>query len=133
MGLPPRDAEKAMELVLLSNRSLQLAVRSNLVCFPSQAPVFGKHSRRDIQWRLAVLYFIRGWPTRAIARRYGLTRERCGQLISDWRIRAVNMGYIQDITPDEACLYAAQVSSDSAGWNVQPVLQGIALHHLPSD
>lgn len=46
-----------------------------------------------------MLYFIRGWSTREIARRYGLTRERCGQIISDWRVRAVNMGYIQDVTP----------------------------------
>ena len=95
-------AERIVELALLGNRALQLAVRRNLVCFPSQAPIFGKQPRRDVQWRLAVLYFIRGWSTREIARRYGLTRERCGQIISDWRIRAVNMGYIQDITPDDS-------------------------------
>jgi DNA-binding transcriptional regulator LsrR (DeoR family) len=90
-----------MDLALLGNRALQVAVRRNLVCFPSQAPIFGKQPRRDVQWRLAVLYFIRGWSTREIAHRYGLTRERCGQIITDWRIRAVNMGYIQDITPDD--------------------------------
>src|SRR5436309_1492094 len=90
-----------MDLALLGNRALQVAVRRNLVCFPSQAPIFGKRPRRDVQWRLAVLYFIRGWSTREIAKRYGLTRERCGQIISDWRIRAVNMGYIQDVTPDD--------------------------------
>ncbi len=89
-----------MDLALLGNRALQLAIRRNLVCFPSQAPVFGKLPRRDVQWRLAVLYFIRGWSTREIARRYGLTRERCGQIISDWRVRAINMGYIQDVTPN---------------------------------
>jgi DNA-binding transcriptional regulator LsrR (DeoR family) len=89
-----------MDLVLLGNRALQMAIRRNLVCFPSQVPVFGKLPRRDLQWRLAVLYFIRGWSTREIARRYGLTRERCGQIISDWRVRAVNMGYIQDVTPN---------------------------------
>jgi hypothetical protein len=94
-------AEKIVELALLGNRALQLAIRRNLVCFPAQAPIFGKQPRRDVQWRLAVLYFIRGWSTREIAKRYGLTRERCGQIISDWRVRAVNMGYIQDITPDE--------------------------------
>src|SRR6266699_2774814 len=90
-----------MDLALLGNRALQLAVRHNRVCFPSQAPIFGRQPRRDLQWRLAVLYFIRGWSTREIAGRYDLTRERCGQIISDWRIRAVNMGYIQDVTPDD--------------------------------
>jgi hypothetical protein len=88
-----------IDLALLGNRALQMAIRRNLVCFPSQAPVFGKLPRREVQWRLALLYFIRGWSTRQIARRYGMTRERCGQIISDWRIRAVNMGYIQDVTP----------------------------------
>jgi hypothetical protein len=92
--------ELSLDLALLGNRALQIAVRRNLVCFPSQVPVFGKKPRRDVQWRLAVLYFIRGWSTREIAERYGLTRERCGQIITDWRIRAVNMGYIQDVTPD---------------------------------
>ncbi|MDE3194703.1 MAG: hypothetical protein KGN84_00040 [Acidobacteriota bacterium] len=102
-----------------------MAIRRNLVCFPSQAPVFGKLPRRDVQWRLAVLYFIRGWSTREIARRYGLTRERCGQIISDWRVRAVNMGYIQDVTPagldpaglDEDALLAA---ADEAGEGFLP-------------
>jgi hypothetical protein len=96
-----QHAGMSMDLALLGNRALQVAVRRNLVCFPSQAPTFGKEPRRNVQWKLAVLYFIRGWSTREIARRYGLTRERCGQIISDWRIRAVNMGYIQDVTPDD--------------------------------
>lgn len=91
-----------MDLALLGNRALQVAVQRNLVCFPSQAPVFGKRPQRDLQWRLAVLYFVQGWSTREIAGRYGLTRERCGQIIADWRVRAINMGYIQDVTPDEA-------------------------------
>ena len=90
------------DLALLGNRALQLAIRRNLVCFPAQAPVFGRLPRRDLQWRLAILYFIRGWSTRQIARHYGLTRERCGQIISEWRVRAINMGYIQDVTPNEA-------------------------------
>ncbi|MES1261146.1 MAG: hypothetical protein ABUS49_05355 [Acidobacteriota bacterium] len=96
-----KQPEISIDLALLGNRALQVAVRRNLVCFPSQAPIFGKQPHRDVQWRLAVLYFIRGWSTREIARRYGLTRERCGQIITDWRIRAVNMGYIQDVTPDD--------------------------------
>lgn len=97
---PESAGLRATDLTLFGNRTLQFLVRSNLVCFPAQAPVFGQKSRRDLQWRLAVLYFIRGWSTRSIADRYGLTRERCGQIISDWRIRAVALGYIQDIAPE---------------------------------
>ena len=97
---PESAVPRTIELALLGNRTLQTLVRGNFVCFPAQAPVFGQKSRRDLQWRLAVLYFVRGWSTRTIADRYGLTRERCGQIISDWRIRAVALGYIQDVTPE---------------------------------
>jgi hypothetical protein len=105
---------RTIELALLGNRTLQTLVRGNFVCFPSQAPVFGQKSRRDLQWRLAVLYFVRGWSTRTIADRYGLTRERCGQIISDWRIRAVALGYIQDVTPEGTDLVRL-ADSHSAG------------------
>lgn len=97
---PESALPRATELALLGNRTLQTLVRGNFVCFPAQAPVFGQKSRRDLQWRLAVLYFVRGWSTRTVADRYGLTRERCGQIIADWRIRAVALGYIQDVTPE---------------------------------
>jgi hypothetical protein len=97
---PESAGPRIVELALLGNRTLQTLIRGNFVCFPSQAPVFGQKSRRDLQWRLAVLYFVRGWSTRLIADRYGLTRERCGQIISDWRIRAIALGYIQDVTPE---------------------------------
>lgn len=97
---PESVGSRAIDLALLGNRTLQTLIRGNCVCFPSQAPIFGQKSRRDLQWRLAVLYFVRGWSTRSIANRYGITRERCGQIISDWRIRAVALGYIQDVTPE---------------------------------
>jgi hypothetical protein len=110
---PESAAPRNIELALLGNRTLQTLVRGNFVCFPSQAPVFGQKSRRDLQWRLAVLYFVRGWSTRTIADRYGLTRERCGQIISDWRIRAVALGYIQDVTPEGTDL--AQLAETHSG------------------
>lgn len=123
----PESAEqRAIDLALLGNRTLQILVRGNFVCFPAQAPIFGQKSRRDLQWRLAILYFVRGWSTRAIAERYGLTRERCGQIISDWRIRAVALGYIQDVTPegtDLADLADAHASSPSSrrGESMKPI------------
>lgn len=110
---PESAVPRTVELALLGNRTLQTLVRGNFVCFPAQAPVFGQKSRRDLQWRLAVLYFVRGWSTRTIADRYGLTRERCGQIISDWRIRAVALGYIQDVTPEGTDL--ARLADSHAG------------------
>jgi hypothetical protein len=88
-----------MHPFLLGNRSLQTAVRGNLASFPSQAPSFGKYPLKQIQWRLAVLYFVRGWSQRELARRYGVSARRCGQIISDWRIHAVGLGCVEDIRP----------------------------------
>lgn len=113
---PPRTTD----LSLLGNREIQILIRGNFVCFPAQAPVFGERSRRDLQWRLAVLYFVRGWSTRVIAERYGLRRERCGQIISDWRIRAVALGYIQDVTAEGTDLIRLAESMASATPTVRP-------------
>jgi hypothetical protein len=91
-----------MDLKILRNPELQKAIRENYVSFPSQAPVFRNQPRADIQWRLAVLYFVRGWSVNEVARRYGLSRERAGQIITAWRILSVEAGYIQEIPPDPA-------------------------------
>jgi hypothetical protein len=72
--------------------------------FPSEVPVFEKQSRPDLQQKLAVLYFVRGWTMDDIARRYGLVRQRMGQILTAWRSRAVNEGYIQPIAPEHPLL-----------------------------
>jgi len=83
----------------LENRVLRQAVRENLVSFPSQVPVFGKQSRPDLQQKLVLLYFVCGWTMDDIAKRYGLGRQRMGQILTAWRIRAVKEGYVQAIEP----------------------------------
>jgi len=89
-----------MDLAVLENHELQNAIKRNLVSFPSQAPVFPRQSRSDIQWRLAVLYFVHRWSLGAIARRYDLSRERAGQIVKAWRVLSVRYGYIQEIPED---------------------------------
>ena len=90
------------------NRALRNSLQENRVTFPAQVPVFKKQSRPDLQWKLAVLYFVRGWTMESIAERYGLGRQRVGQIITAWRTRAVNEGYVQQIEletlPDSAPL-----------------------------
>ena len=87
-----------MELALIGNSFLRNAIRENLVSFPSQLPAFTK--RGGVQERMVQLYFVRGWPMKIIAERYGLTKSGVRKLISDWRVRAVAAGYIQDIRPE---------------------------------
>jgi len=80
-------------------RRLRDAIRQNFVTFPSNMPIFFKSSRPEIQWRVALLYFIRGWSCAAIGKRYGFSKQRANQLIIQWTNRALANGYIARI-PD---------------------------------
>ena len=49
---------RTIELALLGNRTLQTLVRGEFCLLPLPRPLSsGQKSRRDLQWRLAVLYF----------------------------------------------------------------------------
>lgn len=78
---------------------LRRRVRQNRVSFPSQVPTFEKHDRPDVQRKAVQLYFLFGWSCSRIARRHGLLRQRVQQILSTWKRRAIQMGYIQDIPP----------------------------------
>jgi hypothetical protein len=87
-----------MDLALVGNTALRAAIRRNLVSFPSQIPPFMK--RGETQERIVQLYFIRGWCMKLIGERYGLSKSAVRKLISEWRVRAIAAGYIQEIHPD---------------------------------
>lgn len=91
-----RDLEPAT-LQRLRLDQLRAAVHDNLVSFPSQVPIFERHDRPDLQRRMVQLYFTFGWSCATIAARFGLLRQRVGQVLSTWRRRAVETGYIQFI------------------------------------
>lgn len=80
---------------------LRTEIRSNHVSFPAQVPVFEKHDRPDLQRKIVQLYFLLGWSCGSIALRYGLIRQRVQQILSTWKRRAVEMGYVQHIPPAE--------------------------------
>jgi hypothetical protein len=100
----------------LENRVLRQAVQENLVNFPSQVPGFGKQARPDLRQKIVLLYFVFGWKMDDIAKRYGLGRQRTGQILTAWRIRAVKEGYIQTIEPEHPLFQRirAEQSSESA-------------------
>jgi hypothetical protein len=77
------------------NRVVRAGIRNNLITFPSEVPVFKKTTRPDLQAKIAVLYFIRGWSTSQIGERYGIGRQRVAQIVTKWRVRAVRHGYVQ--------------------------------------
>jgi hypothetical protein len=86
-----------MDIRETSLRTLRKAIQNHEVSFPSQVPVFACQMRADIQWRLVELYFVRNWTCDALARRYGVTRGRAGQIIDSWVRRAATVGYLQEI------------------------------------
>jgi transposase-like protein len=86
-----------MTLALLGNTLLRTAITRNLVSFPAQIRPFMRRSSGDLQERIVQLYFVRGWSVRSICDRYGLSKAMAHKLIAEWRIRAVESGYIQEI------------------------------------
>ncbi len=79
---------------------LRAAIKTNRVNFPVPVPIFPTQFRPDIQWRLAELYFIRGWSSRRLAERYGVTARRIQQSLQQWANQAVERGYLQTIPPE---------------------------------
>lgn len=84
----------------LENRALRRAVRENLVSFPAQLPIFERHSQPGLQQKIVILYFVRGWTMHDIGERYGLGRQRMGQILTAWRRRAMREGFLQAIAPE---------------------------------
>jgi hypothetical protein len=104
-----------MDISLISNSALRIAIRRNLVSFPAQIPALMKRPAGDAQERMAQLYFSLGWTVRSLCDRYCLSKAMVQKLLSEWRVRAVGAGYIQDIHPDELeFLLALKDENDSA-------------------
>jgi hypothetical protein len=93
-----------MKLALLGNTLLRTAITRNLVTFPAQIQPFMRRTAGDLPERIVQLYFVRGWSVRNICERYGMSKAMIHKLLAEWRIRAVESGYIQEVEPD--CLAA---------------------------
>ena len=85
--------------------TLRASIQANRIHFPVPVPIFPMQYRADIQWRLVELYFIRGWSTKRIADRYGVTSRRIQQSLQRWADMAMERGYLQAI-PAEPILAA---------------------------
>lgn len=83
-----------------SNAGLREAIRSNSVSFPSQTPCFASDTGRGLHWRIAQLYFVSGWSVRRISLRHRLSKQMVRNILSQWRLRAVAAGFVQEIQPE---------------------------------
>jgi transposase-like protein len=111
-----------MTLALMGNTLLRTAITRNLVSFPAQIRSFMKRSSGDLQERIVQLYFVRGWSVRSICDRYGLSKAMAHKLLAEWRIRAVESGFIQEIEPGNV---ARLVGGINAGINARVDAGGV--------
>ena len=88
---------RLMDIALMGNSLLRVAIQRNLASFPSQVPALTGRNQCRLQIRMAQLYFGRGWSVRDICGRYGLGKAAVHSLLNEWRIRAIASGYIQEI------------------------------------
>ncbi len=79
---------------------LRRALRRNIVSFPSQIPVFLKQPPADMQWRMVLLYFIRGWSSVKIAARFNVPTHSIRKSLNEWSVRALALGFVQVIEPE---------------------------------
>jgi hypothetical protein len=82
------------------SETLRRAIRRNIVSFPSQIPTLLKQPPADTQWRIVVLFFVRGWSSGRIAARFGVPRHRIWRILNGWSVRALALGYVQVIDPE---------------------------------
>jgi hypothetical protein len=101
-SIPPNAAISDKKLLQMRVDELRAAIWKHQVSFPSQIPTFSKHTRPDLQRKLVQLYFICGWSGPKIRARYDLSAQRFQQILSTWKRRAVELGFIQTIPHDQA-------------------------------
>jgi hypothetical protein len=87
---------------------LRRALRRNIVSFPSRIPVFLKQPPADMQWRMVLLYFIRGWSSVNIAARFNVPTHWIRKSLNEWSVRALALGFVQVIDPEAfaACCHS---------------------------
>ena len=100
--------------------------------FPAQIQPFMKRTMGDLQERIVQLYFVRGWSVRNICDRYGMSKAMVHKLLAEWRIRAVESGYIQEIEPDCLSVLEAESGNDSLenGAGGPAVIEDVAVERV---
>lgn len=94
--------------------ALRRAFRQNIVSFPSQVPLFLKDPASDTQWRIVLLYFVRGWSAPKVAGRFSAPVHRIRKILNAWCVRALELGYIQVVDPEAFAICCRDDIRDTA-------------------
>jgi hypothetical protein len=82
------------------NALLREAIRNNSVSFPAQTPCFASNAHGGLYWRIAQLYYVSGWSLGRICRRHRLSKQMVRNILTQWRVRAIAGGLVQEIEPE---------------------------------
>jgi hypothetical protein len=97
---PPEISDDSVQTpVHPGSETLRRAIRRNIVSFPSQIPPLLKRPLADMQWRIVLLFFVRGWSAAKIAARFNIPRHGIWKILNGWSVRALALGYVQVIDP----------------------------------
>jgi hypothetical protein len=98
---PATDSEAELRTpVYPGSAALRRALRGNIVCFPTQIPILLKQPCADMQWRMVLLFFVRGWTSASIASRFQVPKHRIRKSLNEWSFRALALGHVQIIDPE---------------------------------
>jgi hypothetical protein len=101
------------------NVLLRKLITENLVTFPAQMPLLAKREKGDLAQRLAQLYFIRGWQLRDICAKYSLSKPVVIALLTEWKSRAIESGFIQAIDPECVAAFVAVTTEPAIRFRVE--------------
>lgn len=117
------------------SRLLRRAIRKNIVSFPSQIPVSSMHLPDAVQWRMVLLYFVRGWSQADIAGRFKVPKHRVFHHLNNWAVRALALGYVEIIDPEafaDCCRADNDDEIDTDSAEIPLAASSPALAHVPN-
>lgn len=120
---PAIDSEAGLKTPIHpGSAALRRALRGNIVCFPSRIPILLRQPPADMQWRMVLLFFVRGWSSAGIAARFHVPKHRIKKSLNEWSFRALALGYVQIIDPDaftEICQVDVEYGTERDGPDVR--------------
>jgi hypothetical protein len=127
---PEIDEGRVATPVHPGSETLRRAIHGNIVSFPSQIPTLLKCPPADTQWRIVLLFFVRGWSASKIAARFNVPRHRIWKILNGWSVRALALGYIQVIDPEAfaaCCNVDVEYSTVGTAEEVEAAAKAVSL------
>ena len=100
-------------LALFGNKVLRSAIERNLVSFPAQVPAFAKHQIGRTAGPYSATLLRRGMDDSGNRHALHMSSEKVRKSLTEWRVRAISSGYIQEIGPDILPALAGTTLDDS--------------------